>query len=47
MPRVRVIVAGHVYQRGDQAGYTDGLHVGLSQIPVELAQVEQREQHAQ
>lgn len=48
MPRVRVvIVAGYVYQRGDQSGHPDGLHVGLGQVPVQLAQVEQREQHAQ
>lgn len=47
MPRVRVIVSGHVYQRGDQPGHPDGLNVGFGQVPVQLAQVEQREQHAQ
>jgi len=45
--RVRVIVAGYVYQRGDQSGHPDSFHVGLGQVPVQLAQVEQREQHAQ
>lgn len=47
MPRIRIVVAGDVDQRGDQAGHPDGLHVGLGQVPVQLAQVEQREQHAQ
>lgn len=47
VPRVRVTIAGDVYQRCDQSGHPDGLHVGLGQIPVQLAQVEQREQYAQ
>lgn len=47
VPWVRVIVAGDVDERGDQAGHPDGFDVGFGQVPVQLAQVEQREQHAQ
>lgn len=47
VPRVRVIVAGYVYQCGDKAGHSYRLHVRFGQVPVELTQVEQREQHAQ